>query len=122
MISKAALSGDSSGLKIHGPRVFDGFLAWSDNSLNRLLVFTPRGQMIEKILSHVPAPIIVCAVLFCIFPLWQTAQIACAAFAFIAFKDWLRDHKKTELQSLRDELKAMKSQVEAIQISRSMGR
>lgn len=82
--------------------------------------------MFEKlgstILAHVPAPIIVSAILFCVYPLWQTAQIACIAFVYIAFKDWLKKHRESELQKIRDEMKLLKNQVETLQISRGMGR
>ena len=126
MALRRRMSGDLSGLKNQSPRVFTGFLAWSGNSLNRLVVsFNLKTKVImklQKILEILPAPLILSFILFCVLPGWTSASIVVAAFAFVGFKDYLRERRVDELKAINDEIQALKNRVEAIQISRSLGR
>jgi len=77
---------------------------------------------LQKILDILPAPLILSFILFCFLPGWTSASIVVAAFAFVGFKDYLRERRVDELKAINDEIQALKNRVEAIQISRSLGR
>lgn len=81
-----------------------------------------KDKMIQKLLKHLPISNLVTLTLFAVFPNWQTSLIVACAFAYAAFEIYMQDQKESELKALKDEMKLIKSQVEAIHIQRAMHR
>lgn len=76
----------------------------------------------QKILDNLPAPLLLSVALFCVFPAWPAALVIVASLSFTSFKDFLKVRKTDDRELLNEEIKKIKNQIEAIQISRSMGR
>lgn len=72
--------------------------------------------------ESVPIPILIAIAIFLARPGWESALITLICVAFVSFKIHVESKNLDEKQKFRDELKQLKNQIEALQISRSIGR